>query len=46
MFSNVGIARQRADAKAFAAGQFFDLRERQAIDVEEPRRRFDIACLS
>ena len=39
MFRHIGIARERADANAFAAGQFFDLRERQPIDVDQLRGR-------
>ena len=40
MFRDIGIPRERADANAFAARQFFDLRERQPVDVDQLRGRF------
>ena len=41
MLRDIGIPRERADANAFAVRQFFHLRQRQAIDVDQLRGRFD-----
>ena len=37
----IGVAHQRADAQA-AVGRRFDLVERQSVDVDQMRRRFDL----
>ena len=38
---NVRIARQGADPKTLSPWQFFHLRQRQPVDVDQLRRRFD-----
>ena len=41
MVGEIRIADGRADLQA-AVGRRFDLVERQTVDVEQPRRRFDV----
>src|SRR5205814_6565146 len=41
IFGDIGISSERADPDTTAVRQFFDLRERQAVDIDELRRPLD-----